>query len=205
MIHFSLNSYVLCTLEISIYLCRDVMRQSCSCHIHGTKQKWMLSRTKAYEASRSLFCQKDKFDSPYKITANGVRFTADRTNAMDISEFSVTFTEGGGRLELMKEGRSCGFDFGLGYNKQTSFSFGYRARANMMGVYEDGAYSAVASAGFVDEDTLVINLQLVDTYGGKLIVVIHFGRGEASMHVTGTGQYVFVKMTADVLGKAVKE
>lgn len=159
----------------------------------------------AYEASRVLHYQPNLCDSPCKSTVSGVRFVADRGNAMDISEFTVTFEKDGGHLEMVKEGKPCGFDFGLGYNKETSFSFGYRARANMMGVYEDGAYDAVASAGFVDERTLLFQLQLVDTYGGKLIVAISFGEDEASMHVTGTGQYVFVKMTADVLGKAVKE
>lgn len=159
----------------------------------------------AYEASRTLICQWGSHESPAKSAANGVRFVADRGNAMDISAFAVKFDEDGGHLDLMKGDKTFGFDFGFGYNKQTSFSFGYRARANMMGVYEDGAYDAVASAGFVDERTLVIKLQLVDTYGGKLIVAIHFGEDEASMHLTGTGQYVFVKMAADVLGKAVKE
>ena len=159
----------------------------------------------AYESSRELVCQQGSSESPVKTTANGVRFVADRANAMDISAFSVKFDENGGHLDLAKGDKSFGLDFGFGYNRQTSFSFGYRARANMMGVYEDGAYDAVASAGFVDECTLVIKLQLVDTYGGKLIVAIHFGQGEASMHLTGTGQYVFVKMSADVIGKQIKE
>lgn len=159
----------------------------------------------AYEASRALRHQSGACDSPYKDAANGVQYVAEFDNAMDISRFSVTFEGDGGRLELVKEGKTCGFEFGLGYNKATSFSFGYRARANMMGVYEEGTYNAVASAAFVDERTLLLNLQLVDTYGGRLIVALSFGEGEASMHVTGTGQYVFVKMTADVFGKAVKE
>ena len=74
-----------------------------------------------------------------------------------------------------------------------------------MGVWEVGAYDAMASAAFVDENTLMILLQVTDTYAGKLHVALALGEGEASMHVTGTGQYVFAKMSADVLGKRSKE
>ncbi|MBR7112578.1 MAG: serine hydrolase [Clostridia bacterium] len=158
----------------------------------------------AYEGSRALRVQRGSVESPLKSTVNGASFESVFGNALGIERFSVCFEGEGGRLDFVRDGKPLGFEFGLGFHKKTKFSFGERARADRMGVWEVGAYDAMASAAFVDENTLMILLQVTDTYAGKLHVTLAFGEGEASMHVTGTGQYVFAKMSADVLGKRSK-
>ena len=50
-----------------------------------------------------------------------------------------------------------------------------------------------------------ILLQVIDTYFGKLHIVIGFGDGEASMHITKCGQYVFDGIDGYVLAKSSKE
>lgn len=122
-----------------------------------------------------------------------------------IKSFRVSFFDNYGKIELEKEDGIVGFEFGLGYNRPTEFSFGERARGVTMGIWETGAYGCLVSAGFVRDNTLSITLQVIDTYFGKLRFTICFNNDEASMYIYGSGQYVFDGISINVYGKIEKE
>ena len=119
--------------------------------------------------------------------------------ACSSEKVSVVWTEGDvdpktGRAThtmTVLKGRELKLEYGLLENKKTAFSFGTRAKADMMGIYEEGKYEVNSSAGWVEEKTFAILAQVTDTYFGLLAVHIAFDGETANMVMRRSGQYVF--------------
>ena len=94
-------------------------------------------------------------------------------------------------LLIEKCDKTFKLEFGTLRNLQTKFSFGTRARADMMGIYEDGEYDCNVSGGWVSDDTFAILAHVTDTYFGSLTVHVSFLGKEASLFIQRSGQYVF--------------
>jgi len=158
-----------------------------------------------YENSRLLLHQYGNTTSTIKDSINSKHYKSAINNSIGITDFSICFSKDEGKIKLVRNGKYFGFDFGLGYNKFVRFSFGERAKADMMGVWEKGEYDCATSAAFVNENTLVIKLQVIDTYFGKLQFTINFNNNEANMYIKKQGQYVFDGIEGYVLGKFTNE
>ena len=143
-------------------------------------------RLSDYLASRELVAQYGESSSPISKSVFGRRYKKVK-GELDIDGFVLT----DGKIKLVRHGKSYSFEFGMLKNKATKFSFGERAKADMMGVYVDGEYDCNASGGWISEDTFSILLQVTDTYFGALGIQIAFDGDEASLHIARSGQYVF--------------
>ena len=95
------------------------------------------------------------------------------------------------RILLKRGGAWHTLPYGMLKNIQTKFSFGERARADMMGVWEAGAYDCNVSAGWIRADTIAIMAQVTDTYFGELNLQICFKDDTATLFVHRSGQYIF--------------
>ena len=93
-------------------------------------------------------------------------------------------------LLFEKDGKEYKLEYGLLENKQTKFSFGTRAKADMMGVWEEGEYDCNSSAAWSDENTFSIMAQITDTYFGCVNVHICFFNEGATVYLNRSGQYV---------------
>jgi len=160
---------------------------------------------RAYEVSRQLRCQYGIGRSAKLDSINGVRYHAAIENNMGITDFCLRFFEDKGKLEFVRNQESTQVLFGFGCNVPCEFSFGQRAHADHMGIWSDGKYHCVASAGFVREDTLAIKLQVIDTYFGKLQITIAFDGDEANLYIKKHGQYVFDGIEGYVFAKAERK
>lgn len=139
-----------------------------------------------YLASRELVCQKGEKTSPIANEVFGVKY-AKLKGELDVSAFTLYED-----ALLIERGGACyRLEYDVLKNKQTKFSFGTRARADMMGIYENGEYDCNVSGAWVSPDTFAILAQVTDTYFGALTVHIAFSDGKASMRIQRSGQYVF--------------
>ena len=139
-----------------------------------------------YLDSRELVCQYGESSSPIADKVFGKKYKK-VMGELDVDAFTLNE----GMLEIEKNGKKVILEYGILKNKETKFSFGTRARADMMGIYEDGAYNCNASGGWVSDDTHAILVQVTDTYFGTLTVHIAFLGDKASLRIERSGQYVF--------------
>lgn len=70
-----------------------------------------------------------------------------------------------------------------------------------MGLDVEGVYDGYISAAWTSENTFSLMAQVVDEYMGSLNVHIAFIGDEASVHVVGSGQYVFDKIQGSFIAK----
>ncbi|MBE7019937.1 MAG: serine hydrolase [Ruminococcaceae bacterium] len=143
-----------------------------------------------YLNSRTLTCQYGEKTSPFEKSVNGVKYQC-FNNSLDISGFKLTLSEKEGELELEIKGKILKLPFGILKNKSCSFSFGQRAKKDMMGIYEDGEYDCQVSGAWVEKNIFVIKAQVTDTYFGCLNVYISFKDNRATIKLVKSGQYVF--------------
>ena len=143
-----------------------------------------------YLGKRTLVSIQGAPDSPWAKQVSGVRYVA-RENKLGLRQFTLYFDTDGGRLHLVFSDKETVFHFGLCKNKFTKFSYGTRAKADMMGVYEEGAYDAAISGGWVDGATFGIMAQVIDTYFGAANAYISFKGERATLLLKKSGQYVF--------------
>ncbi len=151
-------------------------------------------------SSRSLVCQEGEATAPVMDEVNGVTFLA-KENRLGIKDFTLTVREGEGTLTITFPERQVTFDFAIGRNKVTRFSYGTRARADMMGVYEEGSYAAAISGAWVEDAAFMIKAHVIDTFLGAACACVFFKGDEATLQLTRSGQYVFDGMEAYVIGK----
>jgi hypothetical protein len=155
------------------------------------------SALESYTASRKLVCQ---YGEPTSLIAKEIygKTFIKRKGELPIDEFTLTEDA----LLMKYKGKDLRLEFGMLENKETSFSFGTRAKADMMGIYEDGEYLVNSSAGWVEDKTFGILAQVTDTYFGLLAVHIAFDGESANMVMRRSGQYVFEEidgfMVADI-------
>ena len=143
-------------------------------------------RLTEYIETRELVSQDGEQSSPIANEVFGVRYTK-KKGELDVDAFTLYEDA----LEIERGGVCHRLEYGLKKNKKTEFSFGTRARADMMGIYEDGKYDCNVSGAWVSEDTFAILAQVTDTYFGAMTVHIAFLNGQASMVIQRSGQYVF--------------
>lgn len=110
------------------------------------------------------------------------------------------------RLEIEKNGKTHNLEFGILKNKETEFSFGTRARADMMGVDEVGKYHCNASAAWTSENTFTILTHITDTYFGTLSIHLSFIGEEVTVLMKRSGQYIFEDIDGFLIAtKEIKE
>ena len=109
-------------------------------------------------------------------------------------------------LYLTYRGATYAFPFGRGENLSAPITLGTRAAKRHMGLNEVGAYDGFISAAWKNENTFSLMAQVTDTYFGSLCVHIAFIGEEASVHIVGSGQYVFGGIGGSfIAGKAETE
>lgn len=143
-----------------------------------------------YLNSRSLTHQYGKGNSPCGKEVNGVKYKA-LENSLGITGFKLDFSEDEGVLLIETKEKALKLPFGIFKNIPCSFSFGERARKDMMGIYEEGKYDCMVSAAWAEENIFVIKAQVTDTYFGCLNVYISFKGDRATLKFIKSGQYVF--------------
>lgn len=140
---------------------------------------------KEYLASRRLVRQMGLQSSPIKEKVFNQKFVKVK-GGLEINSFVLTEEY----LLFEKDGKEYKLEYGLLENKQTKFSFGTRAKADMMGVWEEGEYDCNSSAAWSDENTFSIMAQITDTYFGCVNVHIFFLNEGATVYLNRSGQYV---------------
>lgn len=143
-----------------------------------------------YKNNCKIKKQTGEKDSPVKEKINGVMYKASE-NPLGIDNLKISLGSDEGKLEFEMNGKALTLPFALCDNKLCKFSFGTRARKDMMGIYEEGEYDCASSAAWTDEHTLAIKTQVIDTYFGCLNIYISFKDDRVSMYITRSGQYVF--------------
>lgn len=122
--------------------------------------------------------------------------------AKQIGELDIEgFTLYEDRILLNRRGAQYTLPYGMLENKQTEFSFGERARADMMGVWEEGKYDCNVSAGWIREDAIAIMAQVTDTYFGELNLQICFKDDMATLYASRSGQYIFDGLDGFMIAK----
>jgi len=149
--------------------------------------------------SRELISQYGAKTSPIAKEISGVEYTT-LDNPQKISKFRLDLEEDKGCFTLVKDGCARKIPFNIGKNNLCMFSFGDRPVLDMMGENEEGEYKCAASGAWVDENTFVIKLQVIDTYFGGLHIVISFKDTRATMYISKSGQYVFDGIGGYVIG-----
>ena len=150
------------------------------------KKRKVALALREYLSTRELVAQYGEADSRISGEVIGAKYNKVKGHLPFDS-----FTLNKDSLNIGMDGKELTLEFGILKNKETKYSFGTRARADMMGVYEEGMYDANSSAGWVDKDTFAILLQVTDTFFGCLAIHIAFTGDEATMLVKRSGQYVF--------------
>ena len=123
--------------------------------------------------------------SPITKEVLGVRYVK-KKGELDVSAFTLYEDA----LIIERGGASYRLEYSLLKNKETEFSFGTRARADMMGIFEEGKYKVNSSGAWVSPDTFGILAQVTDTYFGAMTVNIAFKNDMASIVIQRSGQYV---------------
>ena len=153
-----------------------------------------------YLGKRELVSQYGEAESPIAKAVSGVRYRAEK-NSQGIKSFTLYLEEGREALDLEIGDRVYRLEFSKRKNKLTEFSFGQRARYDMMGVYEEGRYRTAASGAWVEDNTFAILAQVIDTYFGCLAVHISYKDERATLVISRYGQYVFEEYGGYVIGK----
>ncbi len=138
-------------------------------------------------------------NSPIADSIFGKKYVKEKGEP-DISAFILTEKY----LMLERFGKWHTLEYGLLENKETKFSFGTRARADMMGVNEIGKYDCNVSGAWVSEDTFAVMAQITDTYFGCMNIHIAFSQDEATMLIKRSGQYVFSDIDGFMVAKGEK-
>jgi len=154
-----------------------------------------------YLDSRELYVQYGTDQPDLQKNISGCIYKA-KPNSLGISEFSLSFSETEGSLKLVRDGKAHTIPFGICHNVFTKFSFGERAKADMMGCTVPGEYDCAVSAAWADTNVFAIQLQVIDTYFGRLEIHFSFRDTMVSMHLKRGGQYIFEGMDGYVIGTA---
>lgn len=159
-------------------------------------------RLQEYLNSRELISLRGGKINPLAASVSGVRYAA-LNNPLKISWFTLHLGEESGELTFEREGKPHVLPFDLCRNRLTKFSFGERAKADHMGIVEEGLYDCAISAAWVEENTFAIQAQVIDTYFGCLNVHICYQGNQATLRMSKSGQYVFDGMEGCAIGTAI--
>lgn len=149
-----------------------------------------------YLKSRKLVALEGESSSPLANEIYDKQY-AKVKGELDIEAFCLTEKN----LLLKRFGKWHALEYGVLENKQTKFSFGNRARADMMGITEDGKYDCNVSSAWVAEDCFSTMVQVTDTYLGCMNIQICFSGEQATMLIRRSGQYVFPDIDGFMVAK----
>ena len=125
-----------------------------------------------YCSTLELFHAKGAATSPMAERINGKTFALD-TNPMGITKLKITFDEGGGTLAYTNAQGDKELSFGINANRFGKFpQKGYADRIGT--VPGDRLFDCAASAAWADTNTFFIDVQVIDTYFGRLQMIFSF-------------------------------
>ncbi len=131
----------------------------------------------AFISRRELFFVRGNTHSAFMPSVEGRRFVC-RDNPMQIKWFELSFAEDGGTFRYENATGEKVLPFGLGKNIFSKFP--EENYADMIGTVPcpGHRYDCAASADFLDDRTLRIRVQIIDTYFGNLAILIGFRSGD---------------------------
>jgi len=156
-----------------------------------------------YLSDKKLLHQWGEFKNSEYEYVNGATYIAEENN-LNISKFCLELQNDDGIICFEKEGKEYKVEFGLGKNKSIMFSFGKRAKADSMGIDEDGEYFCQSSGAWIDNNTFCVKIQVIDTYFACLNILISFKDNRATFCIKKSGQYVFDGCEGYVIAKVKK-
>lgn len=124
-------------------------------------------------ADDELFYLKGEYNSPLIEKIDGKRYKL-QSNPMNISEFTLSFNDGGGSFTYVNASGEKTINFGLGRNVFEKFpEDGYSDEVGSVRA-PGNKYDAASSAVFPAEDELLIRTQIIDKYFGNLGILFSF-------------------------------
>lgn len=112
------------------------------------------------------------------------------SNPMGITRFCLTFpAEGEGVLTYENAQGEKQLPFGFGHNAFGLFpQLGYSDQRGNVHEITDFRYRCAASAGWVDENKLQINVQIIDRYLGQLVMTFGFNGTDAGVRMVKSAE-----------------
>ena len=153
-----------------------------------------------YLDTRRLVCVRGMAHTATEASVLGHEYRKSKGDT-DVEGFCLTEDV----LYLTYRGVTYPFSFGRGENVAARITLGTRAVATHMGLDEVGAYDGFTSAAWTDERTFSLMAQVTDTYFGSLCVHVGFDGEEASVHIVGSGQYVFGGIGGSFIARKVNK
>ena len=143
-----------------------------------------------YCENLTLYCEKGKKTSPIAEKVSGKTFTL-RENKMGIKKLKFTFSENRGILEYENAQGLKLLAFGMCENCFTVFpEEGYSRKVGS--VYAKGNYYKCAnSAAWKSETQLLINVQVIDEYFGRLWMTFNFENENISLNMRKSAEDFF--------------
>lgn len=112
--------------------------------------------------------------SPFARMIDGAEFVCD-DNPMGISRFRLRFDGRHGYLEYVNAQGDKQLDFGMKENHFSLFpQLGYSNEYGNVHDITDFKYRCASSAGWIDEKTLQIRVQIIDRYFGSVVMTFGF-------------------------------
>ena len=156
-------------------------------NIVGLVSKEKLSQNKvaqeklaAYSANLTLWCMKGSVKTDFQDRINAKEYIM-RENAMNIKRLKLDFSGNGGKL--CYENAQGYKELPFGINENVFSHFPEEGYSDLIGSKPDvgNRYKCAASAVWAEERKLLINVQIIDKYFGKLHIMISFKDEE---HIT---------------------
>lgn len=164
------------------------------------EDKAALAELENYANSLKLFCEKGEKSSPLAEKINGKTFVLDE-NPMGIENVKFTFLKDRGILEY-KNAQGCkSLVFGMCENCFTIFpEEGYSREVGSQ--YAVGNYYKCAtSAAWKTENRLVVNVQVIDEYFGRLWMKFDFESDEITVSMRKSAEDFFTSYKGTAKGK----
>ena len=134
----------------------------------------------AYSANLTLWCMQDSVKTDFQDRINAKEYIM-RENAMNIKRLKLNFSENGGTF--CYENAQGYKELPFGINENVFSYFPEEDYSDMIGSKRaiGNRYKCASSAAWVEGRKLIINVQIIDKYFGKLHIVISFKDEE---HIT---------------------
>lgn len=133
-------------------------------------------------------------DSPFRKELDGVTYECEE-NPMGITKFSFHFKdEKTGELRYTNEQGDKVLPFGVNHNEFGHFpEFGYDNDRGGTPTTDGFTYRDAVSFAWVDEKKIVLSVQVIDRYFGRMSAVFGFKGEHASVHFSKAAEHFFQK------------
>ncbi len=164
------------------------------------EDKKAFAELESYAKSLKLFCEKGGKISSLAEKINGKTFVLDK-NPMGIENLKFTFAKDRGILEYKNATGQKSLAFGMCENCFTVFpEEGYSREVGSQ--YAVGNYYKCAtSAAWKTENRLVLNVQVIDEYFGRLWMAFDFENGKVTVTMTKSAEDFFATYEGTAKGK----